>query len=365
MDRQRLVILLLASLAACGDPSVGKRLAPGQIAKQSAISLQRSQVLGKNALAYQVAIDAPYLASVELTTAFELVLRALPDGPSSQKTSPRRIRLDAATYDINDLLVDAQGHRAFVASSAGWVRSYDLKSLQMQSEWRMGSGATALAMSADRQYLLIGTETGVICLRRLSDGAQLQCMAAHQGRVSSLELAQDQLASATWGGEVALWELPSLRMLSTLETRGSVADLAFSPDGSWLAVARNQRPPIRTQAINDAEKKSTKPDPVGVHLIELYGHGTGELTDTPRRTLAGHRSIISSLAWIGGDLLSGSWDRSVQLWSAREGSRSGGIGDFKHIIRDLAVRAEGGSFAVASWGTENDAPALSWGYLRY
>jgi WD40 repeat protein len=276
-----------------------------------------------------------------------------------------RIRLDAATYDINDLLLDAKAHRAFVASSAGWVRSYDLQSHQMQSEWRMGSGATALAMSSDRQYLLIGTETGVICLRRLSDGAQLQCMAAHQGRVSSLVVAGDTFASATWQGEVALWGLPALQALSTLDTRGSVADLAFSADGSRLAVARNQRAPIRTEAINDAEKKSSKPDPIGVHLIEIYGHTDAGFTDKPTHTLAGHHSIISSLTWIGGDLLSGSWDRSVQLWNVGAGSRSGVLGNFKHIIRDLAASEEGANFAVASWGPENEDPALSWCHLRY
>lgn len=367
MDWQRWIVLL-ALVGACGGRGMGKPLPAGQTPSRAAVAMKTTKVLSKNALSYQVAVAAPYLVSVELTTEFELVVRGLPNTPDTPRTSKlktRRMRLDAATYDINALALDAKEGRAFVASSAGWVRSYDLQSLQMQSEWRMGSGATSLALSDDRQYLLIGTATGVICIRRLADGAQLQCLAAHAGRVSSLAIANGRLASASWQGELSLWGLPALDRVSTLARRGSIADIAFAPDGTRLAVARNQRAPIRTQAIDDAEKKSSNVDPLGLNVIQLYPVTKRGLADAPLHTLVGHHGLVTSLSWIGRDLLSGSWDRTVQLWNSQLGSRTMKLGEFKHIVRDIASSQAQASFAIATWGPERSDPALSWGHLHY
>ena len=366
MDWQRLLALgaLLSTLGACGGAGLsGQPLAAGQAATQPAVSLQVTKVVAKHALAYRVAIDRPYLASVELRTEFELVVRSIPG--EGKTRAPRRARLGDALYDISDLVLDSKGKRAYVASLAGWVRSYDLESLVMKSEWRTGSAATALALSDDRKYLLVGTESGLICLRRLRDGAQLQCMVAHEDRIASLATHQGRLASATWQGEVSLWDLPALKKLGMLPPNASVADLAISPDGRMLAVTRNRRPPVRTQAISDAEATRTKLDAVGENRIEIHQLSATGIEINPIHKLVGHHATVSSLSWIGTDLLSGSWDRSVLLWNTISGSRTAHIGDFRHIVRDLASLEIGAAFAVASWALKTADPAISWGLLRY
>jgi WD40 repeat protein len=325
--------------------------------------MQTTEVLAKHALAYRVAIAAPYLASVELRSEFELVVRSIPGAQDPLPT--QRIRLDDASYDINDLVLDAAQGRAYVASSAGWVRSYSLKDLTIQAEWRTGSGATALALSADQKYLLIGTDSGVICLRRLRDGAQLQCMVAHEGRIASLVSTEKQLASASWKGEVALWSLPALQKISQLPPGESVADLAISPDHAMLAVARNRRAPIRSQAIDDAEKRSPLVDLLGINRIELHGLSEAGISQKPIHKLAGHRGLISSIAFVGADLVSGSWDRSVQLWNTKSGSRTWRTSNFPHIVRDLAADRGQASFAIAGWAPSATDPAISWSQLRY
>ncbi len=378
MDRQRGILakprvvsrwslfgfVSLALLWACGGTAPqGQPLRASQFADRPAVSMHTSKVLSKHALAYRVAIAGPYLASVELVTDFELVLRGIPG--SEEQPKPRRVRIDAATYDINDLVLDLKHKRAFVASSAGWVRSYDLESLQMQDEWRTGSAATALALSEQAEYLLIGTDSGLVCLRRLSDGAQLQCMVAHGARIASLAISEGRVASASWQGEVALWGLPALNKIAELKASASVADLAFSPDGQMLAVTRNRRPPTRSQAVNDAEKKSFKVDPEGANAIDIHRVTETGIDLSPIHRLEGHRSLVTSLCWIGSDLLSGSWDRTVQLWNMRSGSRTWTLGDFGHIVRDLSSRQAGAGYAVASWGLLSEDSALSWGKLHY
>ncbi len=320
-------------------------------------------VLSKKALAYRVALAGPYLASVELITEFELVLRPIPG--SESKVATQRVRIDAATYDVTDLVLDLAHERAFVASSAGWVRSYDLNNLQVQSEWRMGSAATALAISEEGKYLLIGTDSGVVCIRRLRDGAQLQCMVAHKGRIASLAIHKQRLATASWQGEVSLWGLPALERIDEVEGSKSVADLAFSPDGHMLAITRNRLPPVRSQAINNAEKKSSKIDRLGVNRIEIHPVSEDGNVGKSVHSLVGHRSLVSSLCWIGSDLLSGSWDRSVLLWNTESGSRTSQLGDFGHIIRDLASVEQRAGYAVAGWATKDEDPAIYWGQLHY
>jgi len=162
---------------------------------------------------------------------------------------------------------------------------------------------------------------------------------------------------------VSLWELPTLKKIYSLPARGSVADLAFSADASKLAVARNKQPPLRSQAIKNAEEKSFAVDPVGANLVEVHRHSQGRLQAKPEKLLA-HRSIVSSVAWIGSDLLSGSWDRSVQLWNTIPRSHPVQPRHYKHIVRDLAV-GPGGVFAVASWAASQDHPAISVSRLLY
>lgn len=321
-------------------------------------------MLSSDALAYQVAFAPEYLVSIELTTQFDLVLRPLPDA-APPRPETRRIPLDKPDYDPSALVIDASGTRAFVASAAGWVRSYALPSGVLQSEWRMGSAATALALSPDEQYLLIGTATGVVCSRRLRDGAQLQCLAAHRGRVSALAIHDELVASSSWQGELSLWSLPALESVSAAETRGSVADLAFSESGATLAVARNQRPPLRSPAVNEAERKSPDVDPPGANVVELWQVGQRRLAGQEPATLVGHRSIISSLSWLGDDLLSASWDRRIWLWNTHTRTRTHSLGQFRHIIRDICTWSRGGRFAAAGWATGESAPAVLWGRILY
>ena len=351
MDRQRW-ILRFAVFALCstcaGNSQRGRLLGAGQVASAPALSLGTPKVISKNALAYRVAIAGETLVSIELGTEFELVMRTIPG--SKIKTETRRVRIDSATYDINDLVVDEKSDSAYVASSAGWVRHYDLKTLEVRSEWRTGSAATALALDPQSQTLLVGTASGVVCLRRLRDSAQLQCMVAHAGRIASLAVSKGRLASASWRGEVVLWGLPALNKILELENTASVADLAFSLDGTLLAVTRNRRPPLRSQAVNDAEKKSFQVDPLGVNRIEIHKIRESGTATTLVHSLVGHRALIASLCWIGSDLLSGSWDRTVQLWDSKSGLRTEVLGDFRHIIRDVSAQQVQSGYAIAGWG---------------
>ncbi len=326
---------------------------------EAATGVQPPRTLSTNTLAYHVALTQSHVLSVELGTRFELIVRNRP-GAAKHGTKTGRIDLGNPDFDILDLVATNDGTRAFVASRAGWVRTYRPSDGKLLAEWRMGSGATSLALSEDNRFLLIGTESGVICLRRLRDAAQLQCIVAHRDRISSLDIRGDLLASGSWSGEVTLWSLPSLRLLAKKNEPGYVTDLAFATDRPTLAVARSHRRPVRSPTLNAEEKQNPRIDPVGRNIINL--HNTSNLG--VMATLQGHHSLITGLAWVGPNLVSTSWDRSVRLWNTKQQQESLVILSLTHQGTGVSTSNQGELF-LSAWAVESSSPSLLWSRLLF
>jgi len=327
-----------------------------------AVGITKTQSLSRGTLAYRAAFTSQYLLSVELGTRFSLLIRKR---PSDSKEIRPMVTVDLGTpdYDILALAPSGDGSRAFVGSSAGWVRTYRIPEGDLLAEWHMGSSVTSLAPSDDGASLLIGTASGVMCLRRLSDAAQLQCVVAHTDRVSALATQGSIAASASWDGAIALWSLPTLRAIARREGSGFISDLEFSDDGTVLAAARNARKPVRTPALNQREKKTPRVDPIGRNRIEL--HSTPRrLADTPQ-LIEGHRSVITSLRWLGPSLLSTSWDRTVQLWNTKTRAPARTLLQLAHLGSEIATSPRGGEIVIASWATQENQSSLTWARLLF
>ncbi len=368
MDRARIVIpvalallLLGTAISGCGNNprfGHGRALPPGTLPSSPAtgVSLETES---HYALAYRVAFASKHLLSVELRTQFELVIRSTIPPDRMGHSGTTRIALGPADYDITDMVISESSERVFLSSAAGWVRSYNIETQKKLSEWRMGSGVSALALSPDGAFLYIGTSSGVVCLRRLADGAQLQCMVAHKGAISALTAQGDVLVSSSYLGELSTWESVSMRHLDSLESSHSVSDIAFSDSGQELAVARNQEVPRLSDDRNNAF------DQPGIHQIEIWSIRSGNFSESPKRILQGHRSVVSSVAWVGRDLISGSWDRSLKIWDTTKSGRVLTLNSFAHIVRDVAIANTSAAFSAAGWATEPKDPAIISGILLY
>ncbi len=360
MDRPGLGILLTFALgicwtvASCGSTTASPHVPLGPRGSATIPSSGRHppETRSKDTLAYRVAFAGPHLVSVELTTRVALVIQ----DREAKSAQARRVDLGVADFDVLALETTGDGKRAFVASAAGWVRAYQLDTGDLLSEWHMGSEATALAVSDDDAYLAIGTATGVLCLRRLRDAAQLQCVAAHSSRVAALDVHNHSLVSGDWSGTSARWALPSLREVTRLEGDGFISDVAISPDGETLAIARNRRRPIRSPELSALEKKRPAVDAVGHNVIEL--RDLSGLAREASTTLAGHRSVISALAWVGPDLISTSWDRTVLVWNTEIAGTVRTLLKSAHLFSDVATSAVGGYVAIAGWATEDGQPSV-------
>ncbi|HTE52040.1 MAG TPA: hypothetical protein VK698_14400 [Kofleriaceae bacterium] len=352
----------LAALLAC----VACSRAPLHAA-DTALSIARPASRG--VLSYAVAFAggaAPRLISIELGARFELVSRAL-DPASGALVERARVGLGPPDWDVGDLALEPGGRGALVASSAGTVRRVDLDSGRVGATWHLGAAATAVAVSPDGRLAATGSATGVLCLRRLADGALLQCLAAHRGPISGLDFdrAGARLASSSWDGRVAVWSVPALAALASLDTGGSANQLAFAPDGTRLAIAVSGAPPRRTPDVAARERARARgvapPDPGARVLVWRPARDGG-----PPRALLGHGGPVTAVAWTGEQrLLSASWDRTVRLWDARSGRELARIAGFSHLLRDVAS-AQGARWAAASaWAATGDDPGTVLLELRH
>jgi len=145
-----------------------------------------------------------------------------------------------------------------------------------------------------------------------------------------------RLACLSIDGTVSLWNLESRTRLHAIlpplgSSRGPANDVAFSPDGRIVAVARKQRVELYDVASgieqmvleNESEVKAVAFSFDGFFLAAGAADGLIHVwriaaTPTAPRTLAGHTGAVRTLAFSpdGKWLASGSDDKSVRVWRA-------------------------------------------------
>lgn len=264
------VVAALAVVAACGSTN--------------------GNVLARGTLAYGVAAGGPLVASVELETRFRLVLR--------QPGGTQTVDLGPPDYDFVDLAVDAAGRRVAVAGLDGTVRLFDA-SAKARGSWRLDAAATAVALAPDGAYLAHGSASGVVCLRRVDDGALLQCVTAHESRVTGLAFADPTtLVSAGANGLAVVWEVPSLKVLAKRDGAPVVHLAARGPD---IGLARVDS--VETWRWRDDQAASTPAAKVSA-LVFLPDGRLHTETDPKVHALAvapdGRTLYVA--AWTGTDL---------------------------------------------------------------
>ena len=363
MDRRGVALLLAAAIAAggCGGGLAGAAGGGGAVRHEA----DGARGLLSYAVGFAPAGERLLLVAVELDVAFSLLVRevvpAAAGGGAARLVERGRLALGPHEWDVTDLATagGAAGARpvAYVGSADGAVRAIDLLGRgggpQLLATWRTGFPVTALAVSPGGALLAIGGAGGELCLRRLPDGALLQCFAAHTSRVAGLTFDPRgaRLASASWDGRALVLRAPSLAPIAALDTGGSANAVAFAPAGDRLAVAVCGAPPAPGAHTAEGAVR----DPRARVLLWRPVRG-----GPAPRALTGHHGPVTALAWTARHrLLSAAWDGTARMWDTRAERELGRITGFTHMVRDLAAAPGGRWAAAAAWAAAGEGPATA------
>ena len=102
------------------------------------------------------------------------------------------------------------------------------------------------------------------------------------------------IASSSWDYYINIWDACNGRLIKTIETNGSIFNLAFSHDNKLLAAASER-------------------DVVDIYDLVSY---------TPKKSLTGHTTTVSAVAFThnGRFLASGSYDHTCRIWDLEKGT---------------------------------------------
>ena len=163
-----------------------------------------AQVLARGSLAYAVAFaGGGRVVSIELEERFALVVRG-PDGRVAARHD-----LGPPERDLGALAVDREV--AWLGGADRQVRGLALDGGAVLATWPTGAVVTSLAAGDGR--LLIGDAEGAVCLRRLDDGALLQCAQLGDAPIDELVAIGPVVVASTGGRRLGL-SVPALALVT-------------------------------------------------------------------------------------------------------------------------------------------------------
>jgi WD40 repeat protein len=227
-----------------------------------------------------------------------------------------------------------------------------------------------ISFSKDSRWLAAVTENSQINIWDVEKGklAHLFPSGADPVDVVAFSSKEDQVAivrSKAYGSSVAtidFYEVPTGMPIRKIEVNASVFNLAFSPDGRYMAAGVVTSRPPHFVRIYDPQ--------TGKPITELYQHLTPicglafspdnrwlatsgdttiklwDLSDgSLRTTLEGHSSSITSLEWINDPghyrLVSGGLDRELKIWDPFGPSQLLSLNGHRNGISSIAVAPAG------------------------
>lgn len=251
--------------------------------------------------------------------------------------------------------------------------------------------ATWVSFSPDGQLLGWGSADYTLHLLELSSGKEVACLKGYggyeysacfspDGRILASALGLCQVDYSLMG--IALWEIPSGRMLKRLDEGEFHRGVAFSPDGRLLASGLNigcGKPECRGDVIlwelsSGQQLRRLEGhkhwivqvcfSPDGKLLASASWDGTVRIWDVPSGreliTLGGHESTVFCIAFSpdGKTLVSGDRLKMLRVWDVSSGSELQRLTEHHDIVFSVSFSPDGQ--LLASGALELPSAILIW-----
>jgi WD40 repeat protein len=228
-------------------------------------------------------------------------------------------------------------------------------------------GVAGLAVSPNNELLASASVDGTVKIWEIATRKLLATL-EDEGFLdiaSSPSFSPDSktLATSSADGAVRLWDLPTMRERGRIEGLGEVASVAYSPDGTQLALGMAYTGNVALWEVAGGRLTAILDTHAGTRVLVAFspdgsvlaaGGSDGKVrlwnaqTGQERAVLAGHQRAVTALAFSpdGRRIASGSWDHTIKLWRASATSNTILRGGQPSIWR-LAISACGSRLAVA------------------
>jgi WD40 repeat protein len=231
------------------------------------------------------------------------------------------------------------------------------------------SKVLSVALSADGQTLVSGSDDSTIKVWNLASGQELRTLKGHTFMAfKSVALSADEqtLVGGSSFGEIYVWNLASGQELRTLKgpIYYFVWSVALSADGQTLVSASMNQPikvwnlatgrEVRTLTNHEEEAYSVALSADGQTLvsgsdntIKVWNLASGQ----ELRTLKGHTGFVWSVALSadGQTLVSGSVDNTIKVWNLASGQELRTLKGHADHVTSVALSADGQTLVSGSY----------------
>ncbi|VTR91844.1 wd40 repeat-containing protein : WD40 repeat-containing protein OS=Haliscomenobacter hydrossis (strain ATCC 27775 / DSM 1100 / LMG 10767 / O) GN=Halhy_6675 PE=4 SV=1: WD40: WD40: WD40: WD40: WD40: WD40 [Gemmata massiliana] len=234
----------------------------------------------------------------------------------------------------------------------------------------------AVAFTPDNKILATGSTDKTVRLWDAKTGKELLSLEAHTGAVTGLAFSFDSKKLVTGGygprqkgtevsaGEVKVWEVPSGKLLQTMEKMPfAVEAVAFDPNGRQ--VAANSGKLVHSWEVATGARKvtfegHTEPvrgvgfDAQGARLVTTGEDGTVRVwhPDTGKllHTFKGHQgfALATAVTPNGTRAVTGGQDHSVRIWNLETGKEERKLTSHGGPVSGVSMSSDGKTFAAAS-----------------
>jgi WD40 repeat protein len=240
---------------------------------------------------------------------------------------------------IYGIAFSPDGRLLATAGADQTVRLWDVPETYSVSRPVAVAASQAAAASPDGRYLA-AAELNSVQVWDTEAGTAGPALVGGESGVGGLAISPDgrRVAAGDFDGVVRFWDTATRQQYrDPVDTGGLINDIAWSRDGTLLAVATTSDLTLRDLADRDRPVRTLSDGATtvafsadgrfvaandGEQSARIWDTGTGALRAGP---LAGHTDSVTALAFSpdGGLLATGSEDQSVRLWESSTGRPHG------------------------------------------